>query len=179
MARRPKRRFKRKSMGKYIRGGINEELSLSTLAAQTLVSVVFDNVVNERTFVSSIDASYSLFNFTPASGDGPVLVGVAHSDYTDAEIQAVIDATLSWNEGDLIAQEIAHRKVRRIGIFEIPDDATDAVTLNEGRSIKTRLNWTLLQGQSLRMWAFNMGSSAFATTAPNVQAEGHANLWLR
>ncbi len=179
MARRPKRKFAARKMGKYIRGDIDEELAMTTLAARTLVSAPFDNVVNERTFISSIQAIWSLHSFTPSAARGPILCGVAHSDYTDAEIQAVIDATLSWNEGDLIAQEVAHRKVRRVGIFEIPDDATDSVTLNDGKPIKTRLNWTMTQGQTLRVWAFNLGSVAVATTVPNLQLQGHANLWPR
>ncbi len=168
---------KHKGMGRYIPGDIDEALNLSTLAAGTLISVPFDNVVNERTLVSSIDAIYSLSGYTPATGDGPVMVGVAHSDYTDAEIQAVIDATLSWNEGDLIAQEVAKRKVRRIGIFDTPSDALATVSLNDGKKIKTKLNWIMTQGQTLRLWAMNMGSSALATTNPLVLAEGKANLW--
>ncbi len=166
-------------MGRYIRGDVNETLNLGTLAGATLVSVPFDNVVNERTFISSIKCIYAMDGFTKSSGDGPILVGVSHSDYTDAEIQAVIDATLSWNEGDLIAQEVAHRKVRRIGIFKNPADATESAVLNDGKPIKTRLNWTLLQGQTLRLWCFNIGSSPLATTSPLVRCEGQANLWPR
>ena len=166
-------------MGRYIPGDIDETLLLPTLASRTLVSTPFDNVVNERTLVSSIIAAYSMTLFTGAADDGPIMVGVAHSDYTDAEIQAVIDATLSWNEGDLIAQEVAHRKVRRIGIFRNPATAAESTSLNDGRKIKTKLNWILLQGQTLRLWAFNMGGSALATTVPRIDMEGKANLWPR
>jgi len=166
-------------MGKYLRGDVDEFAGLTTLGAKTLVSVTFDSVVNERTLVSSVDAIYGLSLLTPASGVGPIMVGLAHSDYSDAEIQAVIDATGSWNEGDLVAQEVGNRKVRRVGIFEIPDDALDAVVLNDGKSIKTKLNWMLLQGQSLKLWAFNTGANPVATTVPVVTCQGHANLWPR
>lgn len=164
-------------MGRYIPGDVDEALNLSTLAAGTLISAVFDNTVNERTLISSVDAIYSLSGYTPAAGDGPIMVGLAHSDYSDAEIQAVIDATLSWNEGDLIAQEVAKRRVRRVGIFDTPADATQTVSLNDGKKIKTKLNWIMTQQQTLRLWAMNMGSSALATTNPLVLCEGKANLW--
>lgn len=164
-------------MGRYIRGNVDEELSLGTLASRTLVSTIFDNVVNERTLISSILARWSLAGMTGNPTDGPILVGVAHSDYTDAEIQAVIDQTVSWNEGDKIGQEIASRKVREIGVFPRAATAAEAVVLNDGRPMKTKLNWTLLQGQSLRIWAYNTGASALDTTVPVVRANGHANLW--
>ncbi len=171
---------RRRRMGKYLRGGIDENLGLSTLGAKTLISTPFDETVNERTLVSSVVASYSLAEFTPGNNDGPILVGLAHSDYTDAEIQAVIDQTLSWNEGDKVGQEVAKRLVRRIGQFPGPASvSTEAVVLNDGKPIKTKLNWILLQGQTLRLWAYNLGTSALATTSPIVTAQGHANLWPR
>ncbi len=166
-------------MGKYIKGRIDEELNLGTLAAKVLVGVLFDESVNERTLVSSIVASYSLREFTPAAADGPIMIGVAHGDYSDSEIEAVIESTGSWNEGDKVSQEISKRLVRTIGIFDTPADALAAVTLNDGKPIKTKLNWILTVGDALRLWAYNMGSSALATTAPVVSAQGHANLWPR
>ncbi len=107
------------------------------------------------------------------------MVGIAHSDYSDAEIQAVIDQTLSWNEGDKVGQEVAKRLVRRIGQFGQPGDSLAPVVLNDGKEIKTKLNWILLQGQTLKLWAYNLGTGAVATTTPIVTAQGHANLWPR
>ncbi len=164
-------------MGKYIKGAIDEDLGLGTLASKTAVEASFDETVNERTRVSSIVATWDMNNFTPGAGIGPILVGVAQNDYTQAEIEEFLETTGSWNEGDLVAQEVAGRKIRRIGVFEIPDDAGDAVTLNDGKPIKTKLNWIMLQGQTLNLWAYNLGSNPIATTAPNVHASGHANLW--
>ncbi len=166
-------------MGKYIRGDMDEQLSLGTLAAKTAVKGNFDQTVNERTFVSSVVATWALSEFTKSSGDGPILVGLAHSDYSAAEIEAVIENAGSWNEGDLVAQEVGARKIRRIGIFATPDDEAQTVVLNDGRPIKSKLGWTLLQGQTLAQWAYNLGTSALATTAPTLNTQGHANLWPR
>ncbi len=166
------RKFRR-----YIRGQVDESSLGGTLAALTVVSTVFDETVNERTFVSSLKAAWSLDNWTPTSGAGPVLVGVAHSDYTDAEIEAFIETTGSWNETDQIAQEVGKRKIRVVGIFKGPADALTFEHLNDGNQFTTKLGWILTQGQTLRLWQYNMGASAYATTNPNVRIEGHANLW--
>ena len=174
MARKPRRR---RRMGRYIRGDINEVLTLTTLGAGVLTSTNFDNVVNERTLVSSVVGTYSMTAFTKSTGDGPILVGIAHSDYSSAEIQEVIDATASWDEGDLVAREVGARKVRRIGIFDNPDDEAAVSVLNDGKPIRTKLNWILLQGQTLKLWSMNLGTSPLATTAPLVRVEGHANLF--
>ncbi len=174
MARKPKRR---RRMGKYIRGTVDESTSFAALGAKDVATAVFDEAVNERTLVSSIVATYGLRSFTPIANAGPILVGVAHSDYSDAEIEEFLESSQSWNEGDLVAQEVAARKIRRVGMFGAPDDAEDTQTLNDGKPIKTKLNWILLQGQSLQMWVYNMGSAAVATTTPVVDAAGHVNLW--
>ncbi len=171
----------RRSMGKYTKGRINFLLDLGTLAAQTLVSADNAQTVDEITLVSSIVATYSIDQWTTGAGIGPVTVGVAHSDYTDAEIEAVIENTGAWRRSDLVAQEIANRKVRIIGTFETPvaGTATSSRVLNDGKPIKTKLNWTLRTGQTLAFWAFNDGENPFATTDPDLRIQGHANLWER
>ncbi len=166
-------------MGKYIRGNIDHGLQLSTLAAKDVIETQFSSTVNERTLISSVVAKYSLTAFTKSTGDGPIMVGLSHSDYNAAEIEEWIENTGSWNETDLVNQEIAGRKIRQIGTFENPADEAETSVLNDGKPIKTKLNWIVLQGQSLNLWAYNMGSSPLATTDPLVQCFGHANLWPR
>ena len=174
---RPKRR---RRMGRYIRGNVDENLALGTLAAGSLISAIFDETVNGRTFISSLVASWSLSNMTPGDNDGPIVVGVAHSDYNDAEIEAFIENTGSWNEGDMVqSREVGKRLIRKIGQFPVPASSTVGVVLNDGKPIKTKLNWILNQGQTLRYWAYNPGSSALATTDPDVRLQGHVNLWPR
>ncbi len=165
-------------MGRYIRGNIAENLALGTLGANVLISGVTDTV-NERTLISSVVATYSLAGLTPGENIGPVFVGLAHSDYTDAEIEAWVENQTGWDEGDLASREIANRKIRRIGLFDEPATANLSVALNEGRTIKTKLNWIVNQGQGLSLWAYNTGTAAIATTDPNVHMQGHANLWPR
>ncbi len=170
---------KRKSYRRYLRGKIDEKVDLGTLGAGVVISAVGGGLVQERTFVSSIVATHSLSEFTQAVGDGPISVGVAHSDYTDAEIEAYLETGGTWDEGNKITQEIAKRKIRRIGTFQQVDISLGNSVLNDGRLMKTKLNWIINQGQGLRYWAYNDGESALGTTDPDYNIQGHANLWPR
>jgi len=164
---------------KYLRGSVDEGLLLTTIGANSLLSSDFDETVNERAFVSSIVASWSLANWTDIANAGPILVGIAHSDYTSSEIEAVIENTGSWNEGSLVEQEIAKRKIRIVGQFSGAASAADAQVLNDGKPIRTKCGWILNQGQTLKVWAYNTGTVAVATTVPFLHVQGHANLWPR
>lgn len=164
---------------KYIPGIVDESLALGTLATKTLVLTPFDNVVDEECYITSVDASWALNNWTPIADVGPIMVGLSHSDYSAAEVEAVIEATGSWSRGDLIAQEVANRKVKIVGIFDEPEDATKSVHLNEGRKIHTKLGWNLVTGQTVELWAYNLGAANIATTIPNIFVQGKAHLWPR
>ncbi len=167
---------------RYLRGNITETLALGTLGAGVVVGANISNVVFDRTFVSSVVATYSLAEFTEAVDDGPITVGLAHSDYTDAEIEEWIENTGGWNEGNKVAQEIAKRKIKIVGTFDTRPGLAAGIAsmvLNDGKMIKTKLNVILLEGQTIKIWARNDGQSALATTIPDVTVQGHANLWPR
>ncbi len=172
-----KRRGSRRSMRGYMKGDINEKIDLGTLAASTLISANIGETVIERTLISSIVTTWSLSEFTQAVGDGPIVVGVANSDYTDSEIEQVLENNGSWNAGSLVDQEKTKRKVRIIGTFQQKDISVGNSVLNDGKPIKTKLNWVLETGQTLSLWAYNDGESALATTDPDVNVFGHANLF--
>ncbi len=174
MAKARKRRYQ-----KYLKGTIDDQLSIGTLSTKDVAKADFAGVVNERTWCSSVKASWALTDWTVTAVDGPLVVGVAHSDYTDAEIEEWIENSGGWDEGNLQSQEIAKRKIRRVGVFATSGvTATDTDVLNEGRPITTKCGWMLLQGQTVAMWAYNMGESAPAAGAI-VRVQGHANLWPR
>ncbi len=175
MAKHPKR-GSRARMSKYIRGMISEDVSLGTLAARTAVLESTATVV-DTTRITSIEVLYALAGMTPADGQGPIMIGVAHSDYTLAEVEAFIELASSWSQANLVNREIGNRLIRRIGVFEIPALATESAVLNDGKPIKTKLNWSLAEGQGLNFFAYNLGESALATTDPNLHLEGHANLF--
>jgi len=168
-----KRRFPKR----YIRGVVNAELTSSVLTGKTASSAAFPEVVTEQARISSILASWALTNFTPFLDSGPMMVGLAHSDYSVAEIEEYIENVDSWDEGDLVqSREIGRRLIRILGIFDNPVAVTDSISLNDGKPIKTKLNWQLASGQTLRLWVYNTGSASIAT-AVKVDGRGHANLW--
>ncbi len=73
--------FRKRAMGRYVWGNLDIDIDLGTLAAKTVILGVTDMVI-DRTLVSSVVATYSLSGVISVQSDGPVEVGVAHSDYT-------------------------------------------------------------------------------------------------
>ncbi len=168
-----KRKFTR-----YLKGSIDLTMPLGTLNGKVATSLPVQDTVEERTWLSSVVARWALQGMTLGTDDGPILVGVCHSDYTSSEIEAWIENTASWTEGNKVQQEVARRFIRRVGIFTNPLQVTEAVTLNDGKPIRTKCGWILTTGQTVRFWAYNMGSSNLVT-GTDVFAAGHANLWPR
>ncbi len=157
---------------------MNESFSLGTLAGRTLVLSAVSETVQERTYVSSMVAAWSMIDLTEAPADGPIMVGVMHSDYTVTELEEFLENAGSWNEASLVqTREIGRRLIKKVGTFPSSGISGGAQVLNEGRPIKTKLGWVLTTGQTLDLWAYNLGTSALATTVPQVTVEGHANLW--
>ncbi len=170
----------RRKFRQYLRGNIDNTMALGTLGSKVVISSVVAGAVVEETWLSSIVASWSISDFSNNAGDGPILVGVAHSDYSTAEIEAFLENTSSWDAGNLVQQEIAKRKIRIIGTFDKGElGSVDTSVLNDGKPIRTKCGWMLVTGAKLRVWAYNMGSSALDTTDPDVFTKGHANLWPR
>ncbi len=168
----------RKKFRKYLKGKVNHDMTLTTLAPETLLSEVVNDSLSEKAWLSSVMLKWAIDQWTVTTGVGPFLVGVAHSDYTSAEIEEWIENANSWESGDKIGQEIARRKIREIGTFMTPVGGNpDALTLNDGKSIRTKCGWMLNTGQTLRVWAMNLGTVAVVTTNPIVHINGHCNLW--
>ncbi len=174
MAKHPKGRGR---FRRYLRGNINHGLDLGTIGPAVVIGSTVSDVVTERAWTSSVSLRWSLNDWTPITNAGPILVGVAHPDYTDAEIEAWLENSGSWEEADQVQQEVAKRKIRQVGIFENPTGASLSRHLNDGKPILTKCGWMITTGQSIRIWAYNLGSVAAATTTPQLEAVGHANLW--
>ncbi len=163
-------------MGKYIRGNVEENLAIGVVGSGALISDQWDETVNEKALLSSIVTTWSVDNLQPL--DGPLIFGVAHSDYTVAEITEVIATGGSWDSGNLISQEISKRKVRQVGVISGINVAIVDYVHNEGRPVKTKLNWMLQTGDGLQMWMFNRGA-AVTVTGATLKCSGFANLWQR
>ncbi len=173
MARKGRRKFRR-----YLKGQIDLQLALGVLTTKNLIGATVGDTVSEKAWCSSIVCSHALADYTALNDAGPVMVGVSHGDYADADIEEWIETLDSWEEADLKGQEIAKRKIRRIGTFRsaVGSAPGDAAVLNHGDNVRTKCGWMLTTGQTLRFWAYNLGDASLVTGSEyNVQ--GHANLW--
>ncbi len=165
---------KHKYSGKWFFPRVQDSFALGTLASKTLVSTGGLTAVVGKVWCSSAKLAWSMTANVPATGDGPITVGLAHSDYTDAEIEEWIEATTSMSFSDKIAQERAGRKCRIVGTL---NTASPTAVLNDGRPIKTKCRWIMEDGQSMNLWAYNEGNSALGAGAV-ISATGNLNLRL-
>ncbi len=177
MAKHGKRSRRGRKFRRYLAGKIRHLLQLGTLGGTTIISTNVVDVLTEKAYLTSVRLAWSLVRMTTATNDGPIMVGVAHPDYSGAEVEAWIENQASWEEGDVIGQEVGRRKIRMVGVFLNPEGVDVVSRLNDGKPITTKCGWQLQTGQSVKIWAYNLGTSALATTDPEVRAEGHANLW--
>lgn len=174
MAKKGRRKFRR-----YIRGVFNHDFALGAFAGETLIGSLLPDAVTETTFCTSVRATWSLGDFPAGDNDGPILVGWAHGDYSDAEVESWLEATSTWEVGNLIAQELMRRKIKIVGTFPVQSaqNTTAVNVMNDGRPVKTKLNWMLQTGQILRAWAFNEGTGTI--TSGTIHCHGVAHLWPR
>ncbi len=97
--------------------------------------------------------------------DGALIFGIAASGYSAANIEEWMESSTSINQGSRTANEQADRKIRQIGIMP-PTTTTGSQnerTLNDGRPIKTRVNWATPIGAQPSMWAYNASDENYTT----------------
>jgi len=152
---------------------VSVAFTLGALATLDVTSAALTAVPVNPTRLITLDASFGLSN-TIAADDGHTF-GVAHGDYTNAEIEECLEATNSINPGDKVTQERANRLVRYIGKFE-KGAAGESGSFNDGKRIKIRLNWPMAIGQNLVIWCRNGGSNVW-TSGADILIDG--NLWVK
>ncbi len=147
-------------------------VAATALATGDVVSGALTSAVTTLTRVISVNLAYAWEDVQAAIDDGCEF-GLAHSDYSAAEIEECLEAQASMDIGDKIAQEQADRLVRSIGKMpSIPSGAAGSgVVFNDGRKMKTRLNWLLSIGDTLNLWIRN-GSGVVWTIGSTVGAQG-------
>ena len=143
---------------------VSPSVALSTLASVTVIvtTVAADAVSTYRAV--TVKGTWTIGNLT--SGEGPIVVGYAHSDYSVTEIKECLEAQLSINRGNKIANEQANRLVRVVGTLLEANQS-----LNDGKPMKTRLNWLINIGDNVNMFAYN-DSATLLTTGSNVRMTG-------
>lgn len=125
------------------------------LAAFKVNRTVLPNVLDQECWAISMDCVYTLATFT--ASQGPIMIGVSHSDYSSIEVEEFLEAAASWTKANKIQQEAARRKIRVIGTFLVDADGT--AQINDGRPIRTKLGFALESGMTLAFWIYNMSDS--------------------
>ncbi len=148
-----KHRKGRSSGKRYFQVSISN--SLGAIAAGDVVKLDQGNTVTDRVYALWAKGVWSFQENT--AGEGPLMVGLSHSDYTAAEVEECLEAGGSWDEGDKVANEQAARKVRRVGIF---DGIADEERLRDGQQMFTKLGFYIEDGKTIASWARNQDASA-------------------
>lgn len=152
---------------------VSQQLTLSTLASNTVIAADLIASLTEDLFVISADLMVSLLNQT--FSEGPIQVGLAHGDLSVAEIGENLNANVTGPD-DIIQMERARRPVRKIGMFS---GVAGDITLNDGKSLRTKVKFTIGDGNALAVWAVNR-SGATLTTGTLVRFDGVIyGRWLR
>ncbi len=112
---------------------------------------------NDTMWAISADLLLSTDGMT--AGEGPLLVGIAHSDYSVVEIAEALAAG-NFNQSDKIDVERGRRFVRDTGYF--PVIATHEV-IGDGKAIRTKLGFRVEAGQDLQLFVQNRSGVALTT----------------
>ena len=134
---------------------VNSSLSLGALVDDTVILAEIANLT-EDFYAVGAKLNWSIRSAT--SGEVPITVGMAHSDYSATEIEECIDSALT-GPGSKIEQERSRRLVRTVGAFVT--SGADLV-LDEGREIKTPLKFMIQDGHGLAFWAKNQSGGTLA-----------------
>ncbi len=152
-------KHKGKSRSRLAVINVDENIVLGTLGNGAAITSDGDPMGREFYWISN-DLYWQVDGLTV--GQGPIVVGIAHNDYTDVEIAENLNQTGMEDPGDKIAQEHGRRLVRRSGQFG-GGSANEA--LNDGKSIRTKAGWVLQDGFAPAFWAQNKSGAALTTGA--------------
>lgn len=166
MAKKPVRR---RQSGFFV-ARVSGELALGSLAAGVVIVGNITNVSDRPLFLIAADLTWIAKDITP--GEGPIVFGLAHSDYSAAEVEEWFEQATGFVFGDMVEKEQAGRKCREIGAidFGLADGQGDA-RFNDGKQKRTKLGFAIQSGQTLNMFARNMDGTAL-TTGTEINASG-------
>ncbi len=145
---------------------LQAELAVGALAADDVVSGAITQAGVGTMRFMSIKANWSILDLGSSTDDN-FQFGVAHSDYTAAEIEECLEAQGAIDVGDKVAQEQSNRLVRSIGVLTQSGltAALGGIQFNDGRPVKTKLNWLMSIGDTLVVWVRNGSANVYTTNA--------------
>ncbi len=159
------------------RVAITPAVAIGALATLDVVKQAGTSAAASTLRFISIDMTWAITDLA-ATVDDAFQFGVAHSDYTAAEIEECLEATASMDIGNKVEQERANRLVRSIGMISPSGGVIldSGITFNDGKPMKTRLNWLMSIGDTLDVWVRNGSTNVY--TAGTILT-GQGNLWVK
>jgi len=154
-------------------------LSISSLAANDVVSIVSDNVLVEDFRILRTD--YWLYaNFAQTDGfEGPIMIGMAAGGLFGAEIEEALEARpTDTNVYPEIEQVM--RPVWPLEMAILNFDGTNGFTATLSQPMKGTFNpkWTMPDPGAWRWWAHNLGVALASGGTVQIFAK-HFGVWVR
>lgn len=137
---------------------VQNSVALGTLADNTVIKITLAAVTQEMRAISA-DLLWAIRGGT--AGDGPVLLGVAHGDYTVTEIKERIEVDVT-SQGTKIEQEQARRAIRDVGYMT---DLGDGEQFNNGLIKRTKMGFNIEDGQNVAGFVYNQFGAPLNTGA--------------
>ncbi len=154
---------------------VAQGFGVGALAALDVVSGAITDAATDPYRLVTADLAYKLVDLGAAIDDGQEF-GLAHSDYTAAEIEECLEAQTSIDLGNKLAQEQANRLVRTVGVLTGDAIASGGKFFMDGQPVKVKLNWRMSSGDTLNLWIRNASSIIWSSGAA-MTALG--NLWIK
>ncbi len=168
-----RRRSKRRFNLRRVR--VSNSTAVGALTSQDVLTGGLTNAADDTYRCVSVKFVYGWTGI--AAIDDGMEFGLAHSDYSAAEIEECLEANNSIDLGDKVAQEQANRLVRTIGIFQgTPNTAAGGSVHNDGRPVHTKLNWLMSIADTLSIWVRNSTGTVY-TTGSNITTIG--DMWVK
>ncbi len=144
--------------------------ALSTLASNTIViAALGGGTMGREVYWIGGELQLALRDLTP--GEGPLEVGICHSDYSTTQVLEKLEADpFALNE---VVLEQARRRVRRIGTFS---GLAESEVLNNGTTISFKARFMMREGTQPSIWIRNKSGAVLTAGAFLVWT---GSLWMR
>ncbi len=164
---------KRRRRGKFIAARVSGTMALGTLSIAIVIAQDLNTgAADNEYFAHSCDLVVGTRGFT--AGEGPILIGLAHSGYSVTEIKEALEAN-GTDFGSPTVMEQNNRMVRDHGLFPI---ITATEIMNDGRPKRTKLRFRVEDGNDVVIFAYNQ-SGATLTTGGQIFWNGKVYLTLQ
>ncbi len=159
---------RRRSNRNFVAIPFETDLTLGTLALNAVLTTgLLDSSFDDDIYIISADVQFNLRNQTDA--EGPIHVGLAHSDYSVTEILEFLDVDPTERH-DLIAQERVRRgkRIRKFGGFRVSESTDVHFYLAHGEMIRKPMKFAVNEGKQVNVYAVNRGSGVSTGRVVNV-----------